>query len=269
MEFSRIRLNKLALSSEKDCINVLLEVFLQEIPSELDQTTEENMQSNLPGYVAFNLYQTYTPQRTAAPSCLNRILCLTDNHIFKHPRYKSAQKITTSLSSQAERGPRQCPDDFSPNAENVADFIPKFEHSMSIIPRPELTVGTLNISWCENMLRLSTKCYVKGIHPQCVGVVVIRDIASADDRLATDVRSASRGMDTIGRHEVLRGLSVGTDPILVRYRVSFSIISSLAGVSTARGSPELTCAKGVIHHVSRIRCSSRLNILATERCRPG
>jgi hypothetical protein len=65
------------------------------------------------------------------------------------------------------------------------------------------------------MLRLSTKC-VKRTHPQHVDGVAIRKIASVeDDRLETDVRSASSGMDAIYRHEVLREPSVGIGPILV------------------------------------------------------
>jgi hypothetical protein len=74
-----------------------------------------------------------------------------------------------------------------------------------------------------NTLRLSTECCVITAHPQRVDVVAIRKIASVDDdRLETDVRSASSGMDAIDRHEVLRGPPVEIVPILVRYRVSFS-----------------------------------------------
>jgi hypothetical protein len=73
------------------------------------------------------------------------------------------------------------------------------------------------------MLRLSTKCYVKGAHPQCVDAVAIRTIASAEgDRLETDVQSASIGMDATGRHEAFRRPSVGIVPTLVRYGVRFS-----------------------------------------------
>jgi hypothetical protein len=43
-----------------------------------------------------------------------------------------------------------------------------------------------------------------------------------DDRLETDVLSASRGMDAIDRHEVRRGPWVGITPVPERYRVSFS-----------------------------------------------
>jgi hypothetical protein len=39
------------------------------------------------------------------------------------------------------------------------------------------------------------------------------------DRLQTDVRSASGGMDAVGRYEVLRKALVGVVPILLRYRV--------------------------------------------------
>jgi hypothetical protein len=73
------------------------------------------------------------------------------------------------------------------------------------------------------MFHLSTECCVKRPHPHD-DVVAIREIASVvDDRLETDVRSTSSGMDGIDRHEVFRGPSVGIVPILVRYRVSFSM----------------------------------------------
>jgi hypothetical protein len=70
---------------------------------------------------------------------------------------------------------------------------------------------------------VSTECYVRGAHLQCVDAVVIRKIASAeDDRLGTNVRFASSDMDAIDREEVLRGPPVKIVPILIRYRVSFS-----------------------------------------------
>jgi hypothetical protein len=73
------------------------------------------------------------------------------------------------------------------------------------------------------MLRLSTECYVKRAHSQCVYIIVIRKIASVkDDCLETNVRSASSGVDEIDGYEVLRLLSVTIVPVLVRYRVSFS-----------------------------------------------
>jgi hypothetical protein len=49
------------------------------------------------------------------------------------------------------------------------------------------------------------------------------------------------------RHEVLRGLSVGTVPLPVRYRVSFStaaaMATSLAGVRTVCGRPTFMCSR--------------------------
>jgi hypothetical protein len=73
------------------------------------------------------------------------------------------------------------------------------------------------------MLRLSTECYVKGIHPQSVEVIAIRMIASVeDDRRETDVRPASSGMDAFDRHGFLRELSVGIVPIFLQHRMSFS-----------------------------------------------
>jgi TATA-binding protein-associated factor Taf7 len=65
------------------------------------------------------------------------------------------------------------------------------------------------------MLPLSTEYCVIRAHQQRVDVVAIRKIESVeDDRLETDVRSASGGLDAIDRHEVLRGPSVGTVRIL-------------------------------------------------------
>jgi hypothetical protein len=69
---------------------------------------------------------------------------------------------------------------------------------------------------------MSTECCVKRAHPQRVDVA-IRKIASVeDDRLETDVRSASSGMHAIGCHELLGVPSVGIVPILEQYGVSFS-----------------------------------------------
>jgi hypothetical protein len=72
------------------------------------------------------------------------------------------------------------------------------------------------------MFRLSTESCVKRDHPQGVDVA-IRKIASVEDnRLETDTRSTSSGMDAIDHQEELRGPSAGIVPTLVRYRVSFS-----------------------------------------------
>jgi hypothetical protein len=72
------------------------------------------------------------------------------------------------------------------------------------------------------MHRLSTESYVKRAHPLCVDVVVCKTASAKDDRLESNVRSASSGMDAINRHEVLRGPSVKIVPMPLRYRVSFS-----------------------------------------------
>jgi hypothetical protein len=67
----------------------------------------------------------------------------------------------------------------------------------------------------ENMLRLSSECYVKWAHPQCADVVTIRKIAYVeDDCLETDVPSASSSVNAIYRQEVHRGPSVGKVPLL-------------------------------------------------------
>jgi hypothetical protein len=71
------------------------------------------------------------------------------------------------------------------------------------------------------MLRLSTECRVKGVHPQCVDVVVTCRISPVEDEnLQTDVLSASNDMDATDRPEVLREASVVTAPVLVLYRAS-------------------------------------------------
>jgi hypothetical protein len=55
-------------------------------------------------------------------------------------------------------------------------------------------------------------------HPYFVVAVAIRKFVSVeDDRLETDVRSASSGVDAIGR-----GPSVGIIPTVVRYHVGSS-----------------------------------------------
>jgi hypothetical protein len=69
---------------------------------------------------------------------------------------------------------------------------------------------------------------------QCVDVVAFSKIASTDDdHLETEVCSVSCGMETIDRHEILRGLSVGIFPILVRCNVCFfmSLISQIKSKS--------------------------------------
>jgi hypothetical protein len=90
---------------------------------------------------------------------------------------------------------------------------------MRIISYPEVIAVDV-----EHILTRKT-CFVHRIraHPQCADGAAIRRIASVqDDRLDTDVSSASRGMDAIVRREVLRGSSLGTVPVLLRDRVRFS-----------------------------------------------
>jgi hypothetical protein len=94
-----------------------------------------------------------------------------------------------------------------------------FADSMRIIPYPEVT--TVDI---ERILTRKTS-FVPGTraHPQCVDGAAIRKIVSVqDDRLDKDVSSASSGMDATDHREVLRGSSLGTVPILLRDRLSFS-----------------------------------------------
>jgi hypothetical protein len=47
------------------------------------------------------------------------------------------------------------------------------------------------------------------------------------NRLKTDFRSVNSGMNTIDRHEVLRGPSVGTIQFLLQYCVNFTALSPL------------------------------------------
>lgn len=56
------------------------------------------------------------------------------------------------------------------------------------------------------MFPLSTECCVKAADPQCVGVVAFRKTVSVqDNRLETDVYSASSGADVLDLHGVFRG----------------------------------------------------------------
>jgi hypothetical protein len=53
------------------------------------------------------------------------------------------------------------------------------------------------------MLLLSTEFYAKRVHLRLTGVIAIRKIASVeDDRLETEVRSASSRLDAVDSHEV-------------------------------------------------------------------
>jgi hypothetical protein len=78
------------------------------------------------------------------------------------------------------------------------------------------------------------------------------------DCLKTDVRFRS-SVDTVERHEVVRGPSVGIGPVLMRYRVSVSTtlplrhLHWLTGVRTVRGRPAFTSAVGVTLPVLRRR----------------
>jgi hypothetical protein len=59
------------------------------------------------------------------------------------------------------------------------------------------------------MLCLSTECYAKRAHPQCVDVVAICQIASMEDgRLETDGHSVSSDVDAVDCHEMLQCPSV-------------------------------------------------------------
>jgi hypothetical protein len=65
------------------------------------------------------------------------------------------------------------------------------------------------------MLGLPKKYYEA--HAQCADVKA----SVEDDRLETEVRSETIGMDATGCHEALRGPSTRKVPVLVRYYVSF------------------------------------------------
>jgi hypothetical protein len=68
----------------------------------------------------------------------------------------------------------------------------------------------------KTWLRPSTECYVKTAHWHCFNVTAIHKTESVeDDRLETDVFSASRGMNAADHHEVLPGPSVRIAPILL------------------------------------------------------
>jgi hypothetical protein len=68
----------------------------------------------------------------------------------------------------------------------------------------------LNTLTRNKMLHIFTEYYVKGADLQRVHVIAVRKIKSAEDkRLETQVHFSRSGMDATGRHEVLRGPSVG------------------------------------------------------------
>jgi hypothetical protein len=74
----------------------------------------------------------------------------------------------------------------------------------------------------KKIRRISSECYVKRAHVQCVGVAIRKISFVKEHCLETDVRSASRGMYAMERLEVLRRPSVGVDSILVRSCLSLS-----------------------------------------------
>jgi hypothetical protein len=116
------------------------------------------------------------------------------------------------------------------------------------------------------MLYMSTEYYVRRPHSHCVDVVAFRKIAFVEeDRLETDVRSASIGMDAIDSHEVLRGYSFGIGRILVCFSTALVPQLQLRHlhwlVSAQSVGYAFTCAVGVTPPVSRESCS----IVETQR----
>jgi hypothetical protein len=113
------------------------------------------------------------------------------------------------------------------------------------------------------MLRLSTECYVIRAHLHCA-VAFGRITCIEDDRLETDMRSRSSGMDAIDGYKVLRKPSIGIATILMRCHVIFSVAlvsqwqlvaSLLAGVRTVRGQRTFMYVVGVTLRVSQKHCS--------------
>jgi hypothetical protein len=89
------------------------------------------------------------------------------------------------------------------------------------------------------MLCLSTECYAKRAHPECVHVVAICQIASMEDgHLETDMHSVSSDVDTFDCREVLQCPSVWlvltsrliSDELLHGTRSTAAVMASLAGV---------------------------------------
>jgi hypothetical protein len=76
---------------------------------------------------------------------------------------------------------------------------------MRIIPRPEVTAVHAEHSPHASVHQILCK---KISYDQCVDVAVPKLTSVEDNRLETDVRPASSGMDAIGRHDVLREPSV-------------------------------------------------------------
>jgi hypothetical protein len=95
------------------------------------------------------------------------------------------------------------PDDSSPNADAEAGLIPTLADSTWIIPRPEATYADVEHYFTRKTRACTERC-VKGSYLQRVVVVVICKAECVEgDRLETDVRSRSSGMDATDRDEVL------------------------------------------------------------------
>jgi hypothetical protein len=108
----------------------------------------------------------------------------------------------------------------------------------------EVFITSLLSKWSN-----ASQYYETTADPYCIDVD-IRKIASAEeDRLETNVRSESSGLDAIDRRGILRGPSVEIVPEFARYHVTFSTAaitaSPLAGVRSFRERPALTCAVDV------------------------
>lgn len=127
--------------------------------------------------------------------------------MFNQPRYNSKQ----STCQVTEGAHDSVPDDSSPEAHAETDVIATFADSVSIIVCPRVTVVD-----GEHTLtpKTSTECYMNRAHPY-IHVIVRKFASLKDDRLETNVLSASSGMVAIDGHEVLREFRVSFSTALV------------------------------------------------------
>jgi hypothetical protein len=125
----------------------------------------------------------------------------------------------------------------SPNTDAQVDLVHMFMNSTRGFPCPEVTLWTFN-TLTHNMFHLSTECYVKRAHMQCIDVA-IRKIASVQDScLETDVCSTDTGMDAVDGHQVLRGPLLGIIPVLVAlipqlqlWHLHWLVVSAVLGLT--------------------------------------
>jgi len=182
-------------SHGKNCVNVLRQVSLEE-KSIRWMSGDRNLlnipppPSHLCGYVTFNICQISSQfglqlrhaDTTTSASQLQA-------QLQEIASVKSLQKITISLSRQSvweQRGPRQYPDDVSPNANVEVELIHAFADEICLAPRDNCRAHL----HAENILVYPQNTYCVTItHPEHVDAGAIHKVVSIKD----DRREILRG----------------------------------------------------------------------------